>query len=180
MQQRVFVALACLCVILLVGGTASAARPQPVEDPGTGKWGYMDPRTKRLVIPYRYAIADRFNAQGAAFALADDGWVYIDVRGTVLARPFLFDNGPDDFSEGLARCVSQGKMGYFNKKGEIVIPAVYDFGLPFEGGLAPVCVDCVKEYDGEHYRVVRGSWGCVNKKGVLVRPLSAPGPDCAK
>lgn len=61
------------------------------------------------------------------------------------------------FSEGLAILWKDGKSGYIDKMGKLVIPAVYDKAEYFDGGLA-----WVKQ---------NGKWGCIDKTGEVVIPL---------
>ncbi|KUG29397.1 hypothetical protein ASZ90_000709 [hydrocarbon metagenome] len=173
-----------LVLLVLVFAPAAAGAggglPVPFEDAATGLWGYRDRATKKTVIPPRFSYALDFHARGTAFAVSEEGWVCIDRQGRTLLKPFLFDNSPDEFQGGLARFVEEGRIGYFDRAGRVVIPADYDFGLPFEKGLAAVCRECIREYHGEHYTVVDGTWGCVDKRGRLVRPLAEAGPGCGE
>lgn len=59
-----------------------------------------------------------------------------------------------DFEEGLALVVKDGKYGFVNKKGDIVIPLIYDDVCDFYGVFARV------EKDGEIFYI--------NKKGERV------------
>ncbi len=179
-MQKSLLIVIVLFLLLPARHAALARGPEPFQDETTGMWGYIDPKTRLVVIPARYDAALSFNAEGCAFAVTREGWRYINLHGESLVAPFLFDNGPDEFVQGRARFTEKGKMGFFNRKGEIVVPAIYDFALPFEKGLAPVCNGCVKEYAGEHYAVTGGRWGCVNLAGKLVVPLGASSPDCGK
>ena len=47
----------------------------------------------------------------------------------------------DDFFEGLARVKQDGKYGFADSSGEIVIPCTFDDAFPFKGGVACVVVD---------------------------------------
>ncbi|MBR4297047.1 MAG: WG repeat-containing protein, partial [Bacteroidaceae bacterium] len=54
---------------------------------------------------------------------------FTDNKGT-----FLFNKqfeGVSKFSEGLARVKQNGKYGYINTKGEVVVPCIYDTALNF-------------------------------------------------
>jgi len=165
---------------------ALAAKPVPFEDPRSGSWGYQDPVDGRVVIPPSFSFALPFNAHGTAFAVfpkspaSNGGWFLIDGRGAPLLAPFIFDNVPDEFSEGLARFVKDGKMGFFDKSGKIVIPASYDFALPFENGAARVCRGCAQERYGEHYSMTGGQWGAVDRRGRFVVPLGPAPPSGTK
>jgi len=123
------------------------------------------------VIPARYQLAGTFSETGIAWVLDDAGWAYIDRQGRVLVRPMVYDNGPDPFSEGLARYVADGRYGFFDPAGHIVIPAHFDFAQPFHQGRAAVCMDCEKRVMGEHWTMVGGRWGYIDGTGELVIPL---------
>ncbi|MDJ0836005.1 MAG: WG repeat-containing protein [Acidobacteriota bacterium] len=127
-------------------------------------WGFRD-EAGQVVIEPRFKMALDFHADGGAAVFDDQGWAYIDRRGKILLRPFPFDNGPDYFQEGLARFVAEGKMGYFNPAGEIVISAAFDFAQPFKDGRARVCEGCQTVQDGEHKRVEGGTWFTIDKTG---------------
>ena len=95
-----------------------------------------------------------------------NGFMYINSAGIV--RPTVtFDNGPDAFSEGFARSQEKGKIGYFDTSLRMVIPPTYDFGFPFQNGLAVVCNGCVEQTEGEHRQRVGGLWGAIDKQGKL-------------
>ena len=117
-------------------------------------------RDVALVQPNRapdwslYDIVGDFNEYGIAAVAGASGWAYVDTLGQVVVVPFVFDNGPDPFVEGLARYVESGKMGFFDERGQRLIIAQYDFAQSFSRGLAAVCVGCRRENDGEHYRYI--------------------------
>lgn len=158
---------AVLCFALSGAVVWGAAVPTPFE--AKGKWGYKDAQGK-VVIPARYAAAQEFLPEGIAAVADEKGWAYIDAQGRVLIRPFLFDNGPDYFREGLARFVSGGRFGFFDRHGKVVIPARYAFALPFSEGLAAVCNGCKEVAVGEHKAMRGGQWGYINRQGKLVIP----------
>lgn len=113
----------------------------PFFDEATESYGYRgcDGSTG---IPATLIAAEPFNACGIAAVLDNSGWRYIDRTGTTLLRPKIMDNGPDPFSEGLARYVENGKYGFFDECGAVVIPAQYDFALPFNEGSAKAGYEC--------------------------------------
>lgn len=92
-------------------------------------------------------------------------------KGKLLFAPFAYDNGPDNFNEGLMRFVKNGKTGFANRRGEVVIPAQYDFALPFNYDISAYCMGCKWESDGEHSFVSGGTWGYINKKGEALTPM---------
>ncbi|UII19162.1 WG repeat-containing protein [Fulvivirga ligni] len=95
--------------------------------------------------------------------------VGINAEGQVLFDLYLFDNGPDYFSEGLVRVQQNGKIGYANQLGEIVIPCKYAYAGPFEGGQASVTYEGQEYKDGDdHTRVESDSWFKIDKTGKKV------------
>jgi len=127
------------------------------------RWGYAE--NGQTLIPARYDMADPFSPDGIARVLDDQGWAIINQKGEILLRPFIYDNGPDEFQDGLARFVANNKMGYFSPSGEIVIQAQFQFAWPFENGKARVCMDCEKVSDGEHYQITGGTQWFIDRNG---------------
>jgi hypothetical protein len=167
MGQRSLTVLVWLA--LIAGASASDRTALPVPFEKEGQWGYRSGQS--VVIPPRYAVAWEFSREGIAAVVDSSGWAYIDRTGRVLVRPFVFDNGPDDFHEGLARCVEGGKVGFFDRRGRIVVAPRFAFAFPFSRGLAKVCLRCVKVQDGEHSRYTGGRWFYIDRKG---KRLEAP------
>jgi len=89
-------------------------------------------------------------------------------KGVFLFSPFLFDNGPDTYSEGLIRFVKNGKIGFANRNGDIVIEAKYDYADMFNYGLTTYCNGCTWKSRGEHRFVSGGRWGYINNKGDTI------------
>ncbi|WP_051261135.1 WG repeat-containing protein [Desulfovibrio inopinatus] len=150
--------------ILLSFATFSHAGLYPFADSKSGLYGYRDTATQ-TVLPPMYVIAWTFSQYNVAFAVDDAGWALIDLHGDVLLRPYVFDNGPDEFHDGLARFVHNGKIGFFNEKGEIVIPAQFDFAQPFSDGISAVCFGCTAQRDGEHTYHSGGTWTRIDAQG---------------
>jgi hypothetical protein len=122
----------------------------------------------RIVIPARfYSVA---TAKFFGFALVADerGWVGINRTDSVILKPFIFDNFPDEQREGLFRFVEDGKMGFANGQGKRVIPARFDFVEPFTNGYAAFNTGGVQEPQGEHSLLKGGLWGLIDKKGIIV------------
>lgn len=128
------------------------------------KWGYKNARGK-VAIPPHFSIANDFSPEGIAAVVDEQGWAYIDAQGNILIRPFIVDNGPDYFQEGLARFVEFGKFGFFNQKGQVVIQPHFDFAAPFSEGLAAYCMGCQMKAEGEYSLVEGGKWGYMDQKG---------------
>lgn len=92
--------------------------------------------------------------------------IAIDRNQNILFDIVMFDNGPESFHDGLLRVLRNGKMGYANRFGQIVIPCIYDYAKWFDNGQAEVTFKA-KEYIDmeEHRRVESDEWFKIDKKG---------------
>lgn len=92
--------------------------------------------------------------------------VAIDRNQNILFDIVMVDNGPKPFNEGLTRVLRNGKMGYANKYGQIVIPCEYDFAKWFENGKTEVTYDAKEYLDlDKHRKVESDEWFIIDKKG---------------
>ncbi|MDO4450909.1 MAG: WG repeat-containing protein [Moraxella sp.] len=72
-------------------------------------------------------------------ALAHPAGEVFDRQGKFVHNVLSFDNGVDDWQEGLRRYVDDNaKVGFVNKKGDIIISAQYDYVSAFQYGYALV------------------------------------------
>jgi WG containing repeat len=179
-----FVILSAACKGETVAQTAVPAEQwepdpaglQPFEDQTSGRFGYRS-SDGAVVIEPRFLFAMPFSRGGIAAAGAEDGWIYINREGDEVLRPFVYDNGPDYPSEGLARFEDEGRIGFHDAAGRIIIPARWDFAEPFTEGRASVCLGCKRKAIGEHFMMEGGEWGAINARGELVVPLAARAGD---
>jgi len=96
--------------------------------------------------------------------------VGIDRNQNILFDLVMFDNGPEPFNEGLTRVLRDGKMGYANKFGQVVIPCIYDYEKWFDKGVAKVTFKATEYLDGEeHRRVESDEWFTIDKRGQKVK-----------
>ncbi len=99
------------------------------------KAGYIDAAGK-LVIRASYNRATNFKDGFAIVSLADGKSFYIDMTGRKLAAPAFEEAWL--FNEGLAGVKINGKWGFIDLKGKLVIPAKFDSADSFCGGRAVV------------------------------------------
>jgi hypothetical protein len=161
-----------ILIILIMSFTSPESQAQenlaPFEK--DGKWGYINGKGQVVIEP-QFIIACEFSPEKIAPVVDDNGWAYIDMKGNIVIRPFIFDNGPDYFREGLARFTVDNKFGFFDTTGKIVIRPQFDWAFPFSEGLAVICTGCKKTpASDEHYTVKGGKWGYINKEGKAVIP----------
>lgn len=83
-----------------------------------------------------------------------------------------FDNGPDQFRDGLVRFIEEHKYGFADQSGQVVIPPEYDGALPFDKGLAEVCLGCLEKCADdacEHHVFSGGEWRSIDKNGLTLK-----------
>jgi hypothetical protein len=100
-------------------------------------YGYLD-REGNEVIPAKYENAYDFNNGKALVQIADNDYGLINSNGEILSRynyNFVGDHG-----DGLLafKKTIDGKFGYMDEAGNVVIPPQFDSALPFEAGRAVV------------------------------------------
>ena len=136
--------------------------------------GYVDSSGK-VIIPagkYPYLFTDVFDK--IAFVLLKDkkGVYAIDRSEKVLFQVCSFELGPDIILNGLFRIIENGKIGFANMNGKIVIKPNWGFIFPFqENGLAIFCEKGNWIWiDKEHRKFSGGKWGAMDTKGNIVIP----------
>ncbi len=122
------------------------------------KWGYID-KTGKVVIDYQFDFSETF-ADGLLMKLEksnDIGYSMkcFDKTGKVVIEANNKYYDVDNFAEGLAPVADKdGKWGYIDKKGKLVIDCQYDSASSFSDGLARVKKD--------------GKIGYINSKNKVV------------
>ena len=130
--------------------------------------GYVNQKGD-TVIPigkYQYCFLDT----ATTYAIVGDksGIYAIDQKESRLYEVYWFDNGPDDVKDGLFRIERNGKIGYANTKGEIVIEPQFDCANPFENGKAKVTFNCELQKVGEHTAMKSDNWFYIDKTGKKI------------
>ncbi|NQV01276.1 MAG: WG repeat-containing protein, partial [Bacteroidia bacterium] len=100
------------------------------------------------------------------------GFAATDSNGNFLFEVFPYDNGPDYPSEGLIRIRENGKVGYADMEGNVVIPPSFECAYPFQNGVARICEEGTLIRDGEHDEWHEAQWGAIDKEGnIIVEPF---------
>jgi len=125
---------------------------------GNGRVGYINEYGTDVIKP-QYKSGTYFS-EGKAFVIGDEGYPKcIDKKGNV-----LFDLKEATtvmaYTEGLAFVYTNGKIGYVNGEGKMVINPQFDFGSKFKGERAVVG-------NVEHGEM---KYGFIDKQGKLVIP----------
>ena len=120
-----------------------------------GRWGVIDLASNWL-LPAQYdeIIQDelgRCYARGAVFA-RKDGIAYLFVGGKQVGEGF--DDARPFSDEGFAAVSKNGKWGFIDVNGAVIIDFLFDDALSFGQHLAAVKLD--------------GSWGYINAQGRIV------------
>lgn len=92
-----------------------------------GKWGYIDTNGKFVIAPV-FDRANRFNNEAGYASVKQEGtdqYSLIDRNGNAVVED-VWSEKYVMFSEGYARIIQNGKIGFINLDGEIVIPPIWD------------------------------------------------------
>ena len=98
-----------------------------------GKWGVID-RKGRLVVPLYFKELSGFDAKNMCAAQLASGWGFIDPEGKILI-PFRYQKAGNFDRFDMARIEianHQGQVhcGWINRRGETVVPAIYQIEPP--------------------------------------------------
>ncbi len=131
------------------------------------------------ILP-RHLRALDFGSDGLATLVIEKGrWFYVKRNGRSL-EVLPFDNGGDNFAEGLVRGRRNGKIAFFDRSFRMLIPPTYDFAWPLEGGLAQVCSGCKEVSEGEHHPMTGGLWGYIDRRGNEIVPVKFSRDEAAR
>jgi hypothetical protein len=130
--------------------------------------GYVNQKGD-TIIPigkYQYCFIDTVTT----FAIVGDnsGIYAIDQKENRLYEVYWFDNGPDYIKDGLFRIKRNGKIGYANTDGKIVIEPQFDCANAFENGKAKVTFKCELKKVGEHTTMKSDNWFYIDQTGKKI------------
>ena len=96
--------------------------------------------------------------------------IAIDRNQNTIFEIVLFDNAPDEFNEKLVRVTRNGKYGFADEYGRIIVPCDYAFAWWFEEGKAKVTFNAreVKDKFDDHTRVESDEWFYIDRKGEKI------------
>jgi len=132
------------------GGTGLRLNEQNAWVPAQ-EWGYID-RSGNVVIQFEFYAAGDFS-EGLARVEKNDRIGFIDRTGALII-PFEWESHRDindstnglywfsraheldlGFRDGLAPVARDGRLGFIDRTGKVVVEPIYDFVLPFNEGL---------------------------------------------
>ena len=111
----------------------------------------------------------------------ESGWTAINIKGEKLFKVLNTEYGtpsPDDLIENKIRIVDEnGKIGFANKKGKIIIPPKFEQASSFHNGKAIIGRKCKNipwlehpnETDCQHYYTRCEENGYINNKGEIIQ-----------
>jgi len=136
-----------------------------------GKYGYINKKDEMVIQP-KYDKANSFS-EGVAFVKDGDEYYYINHDGK---KAFDYNYYMPEFygffdicrySEGLAPVIKEGKVGFIDKYGKIVIDFTFDSGnIPHEGD------ETYKFIDGIAIVKKDSKYAAINNKGETIIDLS--------
>lgn len=152
-------------------------------DPDSTKWfgasGYVN-KEGEVVIPlgkYQFCHTDKFHKIAFVSFYDTTGIYAINRAEKILFEVFNCDSGPDYVCEGLFRIKKDGKIGFANLNGDIVIPPRFEQVWPFKEDRARYCKGghTEKYLRGEIDLIVGAKWGFIDKNGKEVIPAQYDG-----
>jgi hypothetical protein len=131
--------------------------------------GYINSKGDTIVPIGKYLLCQDSIIKTIGFVYGNKGIFCINTQGKELFEVFNYDNGPDIASNGLFRIVKDGKIGYANTKGQIVIQPQFRCAWPFEKGKAQVSYNCNIVQEGEIKLWKEGDWFYIDKTGKRIK-----------
>lgn len=124
------------------------------------------------IIPYgRFTVgfSDTILTYGIVLEKIDgnEELIGINQNGERLYEVVWFDNGPDYIEEGMFRISRDGKIGFADTTGKIVIEPNFACAYPFYEGKAKVSYECKKLSDQEHQIMQSQNWFYIDKNGKI-------------
>jgi len=109
-----------------------------------------------------------FQHNNLALKYINNSWYYIRRDGKAMSVILDEKGKPDNFKEGLARTKIDGKIGFFDKNLNMILPPFYDYAFPFHNGISEICVGCKEiEEDGQSM-LDGGEWKRIDRTGLLI------------
>lgn len=165
MNKVVLTFLASLFVQLSVG--------QSIYKCANGKYAcYQNSDGKAITQNKKYAIAFTDTISTIGFVGTRKGKIIgIDKQGKKLFEVYKIDNGPDYISDGMFRIVGKdGKIGFADTCGIIVIPPVFSYATPFRDGEAKVTFEGENQKHGEYQCWKSNYWFFMKKPASIEIP----------
>lgn len=147
-----------------------------VTDPNIPQWEEGDPAgyadtNGNIIIPlgkYKFCYSEEFDKIAFVGSVDRKGIYAIDRNENVLFQVYITDNQPDPIKENTFRIENNGKIGFANTHGDVIIPPQFDAAWPFEEGFAGIGFGGTHKQIGDHKTYVSGKWKFINKHGIPI------------
>lgn len=129
-----------------------------VYSPDGSFYGYLDENGNEI-IPAKFISANDFNDEKVVVQVSENNFSLIDKSGNTI-KNYNF-NFVGNLSEGLLafRKIKEGKLGYINENGDIIISPKYSSAYPFKYGVAIINA-------GEDLSI--NKYGVIDKSGNFI------------
>lgn len=177
-------------IILFIGiiNHAEAKKLFAFEDKKIQLFGFKNQKGVIAILPQFQNVTDSAQDEDLIPVVKNGIFYRMDEAGNLKFESVFYDNAWDYYEEGLARFVKNGKVGFHDKKGNIVISPQFDFARSFTNGYSVVCNGCWSYYpkspryqpmSSGHDIVIQyefpditgGNWGVINIHGQAVVPI---------
>ena len=147
-----------------------------VTDPSIAQWeegdnvGYAD-ANGNMIIPfgkYKYCYTEKFDKIAFVGIANREGIYAIDRNENVLFKVYITDNKPDIIQENTFRIESNGKIGFADIYGNVIISPQFNAAWPFQEGFAGVSTGGTKKQTGDYQTYTGGKWKFINKNGIPI------------
>lgn len=148
-------------IILLLLINFQKVDAQHIYKCDNGKYFYYKSSDgKTIVKSKKYTIAFTDTIKSIGFVgNRKDKIIGIDNHGKELFEVYKTDNGPDYVSDGMFRIIGKnGKIGFADTCGIIVIPPVFSYATPFRDGEAKVTFEGEEQKQGEYQYWKSNRW----------------------
>ena len=128
--------------------------------------GYINQKGD-TVVPlgkYKFLFTDTVQQMAIVYT-QDNRCIGIDKNQKELFEVYWYDNGPDYVQDGLFRIIKDGKIGFANEAGEIIVEPKYKCTYAFENGQAQVAYECDLVKDGDYTMMKNAKWITIDTEG---------------
>ncbi|HET9570506.1 MAG TPA: WG repeat-containing protein [Bacteroidales bacterium] len=125
-----------------------------IFDSKTNSWGFINTKGKWAILPdSKFQTVGDFHDGLAYIQNAAEGkWGAINTKGELII-PYMYDNRPLDFAEGLSAVRNQeDKVGYIDKTGNLIIPYHYE-PIMNQNGLSFFEGNAIVSREGNYYSI---------------------------
>src|ERR1700677_2993733 len=121
---------------------SEAAKLVAYQDKKTELFGFKNQKGRIVVSPQFQRVGNMVEGESLIPVIKNGVFYRMNENGDLVFESVFYDNAWDYYSDGLSRFIKNGKVGFHDKKGNIIISPQYDFASGFENGVSSVCNGC--------------------------------------